>query len=129
LYRFVLPATDVLFFYFGFVGAARSVGSVAEAAGDTWQTYWSAGIAITAALAFLGVAFPKLWWVEAFAKTVLIGLVSVYLALYLVRGLDEPTVTATAGLMVILVLTPIWRLGDLGLVWANRKREVRNDHK
>lgn len=121
IFRVVLPLTNVLFLWFGCVGMTRSVGSVAEAAGGTWQTFWSAGIALSALACLVGVVFPKLWALEALAKAVLIGHVSVYLALYLQRGSDEPTVTATAGLMVILILLPVWRLGDLGLEWSERK--------
>lgn len=121
IYRFVLPASNVLFFYFGAVGAVRGVGSVQDAAGDTWQTWWSAGIAVSAVFAFIGISFPRLWPVEAIAKTVLIGHVSVYIALFLLRGWNDPGVTATAGLMIILLLLPIWRLGDLGYVWFRSK--------
>lgn len=121
IFRVVLPLTNVLFFWFGFVGVTRSVGSVAEAAGSSWQTFWSLGIAVAAVACLLGVSFPRLWAVEALAKAVLVGHVSVYVALYLTRGIHEPSVTATAGLMVILILLPIWRLGDLGLEWSERK--------
>lgn len=129
IFRAVLPLTNVLFLWFGVVGVTRSVGSVADAAGSTWQSFWSAGIALSAFACLIGVSFPKLWAVEAFAKTVLIGHVSVYLALYLQRGSAEPTVTATAGLMVILILLPIWRLGDLGLEWAERKAKRKAERE
>lgn len=136
IFRVVLPLSNVLFLWFGVVGVTRSVGSVAEAAGSNWQTFWSLGLAIAAVGCFVGVSFPKLWALEAIAKAVLVGHVSVYLALHLSRGLHEPSVTATAGLMLVLILLPIWRLGDLGNDWsewknarAARKKEQEHDSR
>lgn len=123
IFRFVLPTTDLLFLWFGVVGWINGVGSVQAAAGNVWQTCWSAGIALSALVAFVGVAFPKLWAVELGAKIVLIALVTGYVALYLARGVTDPNVTALAGLIVILILLPVWRLADLGRVaWLRSHR-------
>lgn len=116
IFRFVLPATDLIFMYFGIVGWWNGVGSVEDAAGSTWQAWWSLAIALSALGAFVGVGFPKLWLLELCAKLFLIGLVSAYVLLFLARGLSDPLITATAGLIVILILLPVWRVGDLGFV-------------
>lgn len=116
IFRFVLPTTDLLFLWFGVVGWTNGVSSVQTAAGDQWQTWWSAGIAVSALLAFVGVSFPKLWAVELCGKIALVSLVSAYVALYVARSVTDPNITALAGLMLILILVPIWRLADLGRV-------------
>jgi hypothetical protein len=124
LTRWVLPLTDVFFLWFGAAGVLAGVGSVEAAASQTWQEYWSLGIAIAALVALIGVIFPKLWLVELLGKIPLIGLVSVYVAIFLIRGTTgEPDVLPTAGLICILILLPIWRIGDLGFVAWRRKRD------
>lgn len=116
IFRFVLPLTDLLFIWFGAVGWNNGVGSVEQAAGGAWQTWWSAGVTLAAVGCLLGVAFPLLWSLELGARIVLVGLVSGYIALTLSRGLEDPNITALAGLEVILILLPVWRIGDLGFV-------------
>jgi hypothetical protein len=122
LFRVVLPLTDLLFMYFGVVGFHNGIGSVQEAGGQAWQAWWSGGIALSAVVAFFGVAFPALWRIEVVGKIALISLVTYYVALFLARGVDDTNVTATAGLMVILILLPIWRLADLGYTAWKQKR-------
>lgn len=116
LYRFVLPFTDLFFCYFGVVGWAKGVASVQAAAGHEWATGWSVGIALAAFGALVGVSFPRLWSVELVAKVVLIGLVSSYVALSISRIVTDFSTSASAGLVMILILLPIWRVGDLGFV-------------
>lgn len=116
IFRFVLPSTDILFIYFGIVGWWNGVGSVEEVAGSQIQASWSLAIAFFGLAALVGVSFPKLWLIELGGKVVLIGLVSGYVLLFLARGLSDPLVSATAGLIVILILLPAWRVGDLGFV-------------
>lgn len=113
LYRYALPIIDFLFLYFGAVGFVNGVGSVQEATSTTWQAYWSLGIAVSAALCWVGVTFPALWAVELGSKLVLVGLVAGYVGLFLFRGLHDPLVTATAGLIIILIVLPVWRVGDI----------------
>ena len=120
LFRFVLPATDVFFLWFGFVGWQNGIVSVQQEASPTWQTWWSAGIAVAALIALVGVAFPRLWWVELVGKIPLISLVSVYIFILFARG---PLVAATGGLVCILILLPIWRVGDLGFTAWLRKAD------
>lgn len=116
VFRFVLPLTDVFFGYFGTVGWAKGVASVQAAAGHEYATWWSGGIALAAFAALIGVSFPRLWSVEIVAKVLLIGLVSSYVALFLARIVTDFHASASAGLVVILILLPIWRVGDLGYV-------------
>lgn len=129
VYRWVLPLTDTFFFWFGIVGWFNGVNSVQAAASPEWQTYWSLGIAIAAVIAFFGVVFPRLWWVELIGKLPLIGLVAVYVVIFIAQGLTKtPNMLATAGLITILVLLPIWRAGDLGFVAWKRKDAKEEAH-
>lgn len=129
LYRWVLPLTDIFFFWFGVVGFWNGINTVEAAASQTWQEYWSLGIAIASAIAFIGVLFPKLWLVELIGKIPLVGLVSVYIAIFFMQGLTKtPNMLATAGLISILILLPIWRIGDMGFVTWKRK-ETKEAHR
>lgn len=125
IYRFVLPATDLLFLYFGIVGWHNGIRSVEQAAGEHWQTWWSLGIAASALVAFIGVTFPRLWVVEVCGKIPLVSLVGMYVALFLSRGVNDTKVTATAGLIMILILLPLWRISDLGFEAWQAKRARR----
>lgn len=122
IFRFVLPVTDVFFIWFGVAGWWNGVNSVQVAAGMEWQEWWSASLAFAALLALVGVSFPKLWLVEAIGKIPLIALVSVYIIITFTRGLTDPNIIATSGLIAILVLLPIWRVGDLGYAAWLRSR-------
>lgn len=114
VFRYVLPATDLLFLYFGVVGAVNGIRSMQDELGGLGQVLWSAGIAVAAFVALVGVSFPKLWLVELCGKIPLIALVAMYVVLVLGRGSNDPLVLASAGLVAILVLLPLWRVGDLG---------------
>lgn len=122
IFRYVLPLTDILFLFFGVVGWHNGLRSVEQAAGEEWQTWWSLGIAASAFVALVGVAFPRLWLVELAGKIPLIALVTVYVWVLLARGLADSQVLATAGLIVILILLPVWRVADLGFTSWARKR-------
>jgi hypothetical protein len=122
IFRYVLPLTDILFLFFGVVGWHNGIRSVEQVAGNEWQTWWSLGLAAAAFVALVGVAFPRLWLVELAGKIPLIVLVTVYVWVMLGRGLDDPKVLATAGLVVILILLPVWRVADLGFTsWAKKR--------
>lgn len=127
IFRYVLPLSDILFLYFGIVGWHNGIRSVEEAAGQEWQTWWSLGIAVSAFVALVGVSFPKLWLVEVVGKIPLISLVWLYIFLFLARGADDEKVTATAGLIVILILLPIWRVADLGFASWEQQRKRGDD--
>lgn len=108
IFRFVLPASALLFCWFGVGGALNGVPSVQTAAGSAYATGWSTGIAVSSLLWFVGIAFPKLWVLEFAASAILIGLVFSYVALFVAN------ITVSTALVIILILLPIWRIGDLG---------------
>lgn len=125
IFRYVLPLTDILFLFFGAVGWHNGIRSVEQAAGEEWQTWWSAALAVSAFVALVGVSFPRWWTVELAGKIPLIALVTVYLWVMLGRGVDDPKVLATAGLIVILILLPVWRVADLGFTsWAKKRGKL-----
>lgn len=113
IFRWLLPATDIFFIWFGLAGWINGVGTVQAAASITWQENWSGALAIFAFLALIGVLFPKLWGLELIAKGPLVGLFSVYIVVLGARGIDNPLTAATAGLICVLILLPVWRIWDL----------------
>ena len=124
IFRYVLPLTDVLFCYFGLVGFVNGLRSVQETIGGL-QSWWSLGIAVSALMALVGVAFPRLWALEVAGKIPLIVLVSLYAWVLLGRGLHDPKIVATSGLIFILILLPVWRVADLGFAaWAAKRGEL-----
>lgn len=120
IFQFVLPLTDAFFAYFGIVGAIHGEAAVAHATGPVWQQIWSAILALGALGALLGVSFPKLWFVELPAKIVLVGAVGVYLYISLAWVYLDFAASASTGVVCILVLLPLWRIGDLGVVAGKR---------
>jgi hypothetical protein len=114
IFRVVLPLTDVLFIWFGAVGFVNGIGSVQMAAGDGYAAVWSLLIALAAVVALIGVSFLR-DVPELAAKLFLIGLISSYLLIQVQRGFDDPLIAATAGVLVILILLPVWRVLDLGV--------------
>lgn len=121
LFRWVLPLTDLFFIWFGVIGFLNGVGTVAAASSPGWQTWWSAMIAVAALVAGVGVALPRCWRIELAGKLPLVGLVWVYIAVFIQRGLQDPLVLATAGLICILILTPTWRLFGLSRQWRQHR--------
>jgi hypothetical protein len=122
IFRYVLPGNNLIFLYFGVVGFINGVGSVTDATSAAYAAFWSASIAIVSLVCLIGVSFPKLGAVELAGKLVLIGLVALYVAVLAVRSLDVITSQATAGLLVMLVTLPIWRVLDLGVQLRKRAR-------
>jgi hypothetical protein len=115
IFRVVLPLTDILFVWFGVVGFVNGIGSVQVAAGDGYAAVWSLLIALAAFIALIGVTLLRNV-PELVAKLLLIGLISSYLLIQVQRGFDDPLVAATAGALIILVLLPVWRVLDLGVL-------------
>lgn len=124
LFQFVLPITYLLFVYFGVTVQITGIESVETLAGQDWQTAWSAAVTASAANALVGTVFPGLWWLEAVGIIPLIGLVSMYIVLLLAYGIGGEQSLATAGLVVIVILLPVWRVGDLGAEFRRRRREM-----
>lgn len=127
IFRFWLPLVDIIFIWFGVVGVTNGIDSVKRALSPDIQLVWSGLLAIAAALALVGIAVRRYWALELAAKTVLITLVSLYLAVSAGRSVNEPGVAATAGVLFIIVFFPFWRATNLGTkvwqrFWARRRR-------
>jgi len=118
----VLPLTDLFFAYFGIVGWAKGVTSVQNAAGHGYAAWWSLIIAVAALTALVGVVVSRLWWLELIAKIVLVGQLLAYVCLFIVRIFTDFSASASAGVVLILILLPAWRIGDLGLEWWSHRR-------
>lgn len=114
LLRVFLPLTDLGYIYFGVVGAVNGLASVERATSGQWQRGWSIVLAVSGLMALIGVAFPRLVSLEMVGKALMIGGISTYLSIMVIRGASEANVTAIAGLLFGLVYLPMWRIGDLG---------------
>ena len=80
--------------------------------------------AAAAVLALIGVASPRLWWVEAGANIVLSGLLASYLGALMLLTL--PSIGSrgfVSGLAGVALGVVIWRLSLLGGEWAERRSE------
>lgn len=122
LFRVVLPLMDVMLIVFGLVSWQLGLRSLQESTGHDLQSWWSLGIAVSAAVAFVGVAFPRLSKVELAGKIPLIMLLTFYIATLFLRGLDDGLVAAATAILSIPIIIAIWRVGDLGFVRWARKR-------
>ena len=114
LLRVFLPLTDIGYIYFGVVGAVNGLESVARMTSPEWQRGWSIVLALSGAAALVGVAFPRLVTLEMLGKAFMIGGISTYLVITVIRGASDANVTAIAGLLFGLGYLPMWRIGDLG---------------
>jgi hypothetical protein len=119
IFRFVLPVTNLIFLYFGVVGFFNGVGSVSDATSAAYAAFWSAGIAFVSVGCLVGVSFPKLGPLELVSKVLLISLVASYVAVLAVRSFHLPASQATAGLLLVLIILPLWRVLDLGVQLRN----------
>lgn len=82
-----------------------------------------AGLGILAAfVALLGVSFPCLWQIEIIAKSVLIGLLTVYLGSLIFLGIDGDVYRWFSSFIVVVAMCPvIWRITLLGSEWQIRR--------
>lgn len=128
-FRFAFPLFDLFLCYFGAVGWAKGIVSVQQATGHGYATSWSATLAVSALGALIGVSFPQLWWFELISKIVLVGTVFLYVAIYSARIVSDFNASAAAGLVLALILFPLWRVADLSVIaWKHglgRKRAKR----
>lgn len=124
LKRVLLPIVDVFLIWCGVWAGIQGIPAI-----DLFFTDWvsdSFSYVFTGAamLALIGVAFPRLWWVEAGAKIVLSGLLASYLGALMLLTLpsigSRGFISGLAGIALGIVT---WRLSLLGGEWAQRRNE------
>lgn len=122
LKRVWLPIVDLLFILGGLSAVRFGVPAINEFFPDAIVDLWGRSLSLTATICLVGVAFVRLWWLEAAAKCVLLGLMLMYIValLTLTRAGEDSRgfvfVIATIAIIILLV-----RLSIIGSEWAERR--------
>lgn len=125
LKRYVLPAFDVFMIVMGLTSVAKGMPSFDIVYNDFISAIaaWSLlGAAVTASV---GLAFPRLWALEAAGKLLMVLILGGYataLTVLAFQGNDNRAVVAV-GFMALLIL-PAWTLARLGRERRARKAEA-----
>ncbi|MGW9019855.1 hypothetical protein ACWGOE_00040 [Leucobacter chromiiresistens] len=78
---------------------------------------------IAATSCLIGVAFPRLWRIEAAAKIALTGILLAYAGMLLGTSVGEPARGFVGGLSLVVCIPPTWRIKWLGDERRKRKRK------
>lgn len=125
LKRVVLPAFDVFIAILGVVAITKGMPSFDIVYNDFVSAVAAWGILIAALAAFTGLAFPRLWMLEAAGKLLMVLILSSYataLGILAFQGSDDRAVVAL-GFTALLVL-PAWTLARLGRERRARRAEA-----
>lgn len=87
--RVLLPIFDIGLMVLGIYGAHKTVPALDEVYDPHVVDAFAYGLVAVAAIALIGVIFPRLEWLELGAKFVLMGILSVYPAILLWTALFE----------------------------------------
>lgn len=126
LKRVWLPLVDVLFILGGLSAVRFGVPAINEFFPDALVDQWGYSLSVVAVVCLVGVAFVRLWWLEAAAKCLLLGLMVMYIAalLTLTRAGEDSRgfvfVIATISVIILLV-----RLSIIASEWATRRARKR----
>jgi Na+/proline symporter len=129
LKRVALPILDALFIFGGLSAARYGVPAISEFFDDVAVDLFSYGLSVVAFGCLLGVCFPRLWWLEALAKSALLGLLTGYVvSLFLLTAVGE----GNRGFVLIIAMCsmvfPIWRLTLLTAEWQDRRTQGRGSN-
>lgn len=115
LKRIYLPAYDVAAFITGLLAFHYGSRLLHRILGDQLVDAVGLLYALVAAVCFVGVAFPRLWVVEAIGKIILVGLLVSYMATLANFPLPgDPPNWFIIGMLSGLLPMPLFRLSLLG---------------
>lgn len=122
LKRYTLPAFDLLMAIMGILGITRGMPSFTEVYGADVSVLAGGALLAAALIAFVGIAFPRLWVAEAVGKVIMFLVIGSYAtALWVLnfQGVGERWIVAVAftGLMAL----PAWNVFRIGR--ERRRRE------
>jgi len=126
LKRVWLPIVDLLFILGGLSAVRFGVPAINNFFPDDVVNLWGYTLAAVAVVCLVGVAFVRLWWLEAAAKCVLLGLMAMYIValLTLTRAGESNRgfvfVIATIAIIILMV-----RLSIIGSEWSERRARKR----
>jgi len=101
---------------FGLLGAIGGIPALRDTFGEDFATTLGLAIAITAAAAGAGEAFPeRLWRFEFFGAATLSGLIVLYAAAVVLAGLfaGDPGRAAVGAAIYAMQILPQWRFRDV----------------
>jgi hypothetical protein len=113
--RVLLPVYDVLLILVGVGAETLGVPAVGEFFSAVVIDIVAIAFALAGFLCLVGVSFPKMWALEAAAKSVCLGLLSAYVTTLLVLTADgDPARGVVTIIATAMMLVPIYRLSLLG---------------
>ena len=125
LKRYVLPAFDVLLIVMAITAIRLGMPSFDIVYNAFFSTVASWALLLAAVTAFVGLAFPRLWALEAAGKLLMILVIGGYAgALWslVAQGADGRGVVACA--FTGLLFLPMWNLARIGRErWARKRAE------
>lgn len=122
LKRVTLPFIDFMFILGGISAARYGVPAISEFFADFVVDLFSYTLSLVAFLCLLGVSFPRLWGLEAIAKSALVGLMGGYVvSLFLLTAAGEGNRGFVLIVAVVTLALPLWRLSLLGAEWQERR--------
>lgn len=126
LKRVMFPVIDLLFFLAGIIAAADGVPAISEFFPDDVVDTYSLLLSFVALICLVGVAFPSLWGLEIFGKSILFGLMVGYSAALLLLAVEGTTNRSFVAIVSLVALCPIvWRLSLLGSEWQARRLSIK----
>lgn len=126
LKRITLPFIDFMFILGGISAARYGVPAISEFFDDFVVDLFSYALSTIAFLCLLGVSFPKLWGLEAVAKSAIVGLMGGYVvALFMLTAVGEGNRGFVFTVAVVAMALPVWRLSLLGAEWQERRMTDR----
>lgn len=119
--RGLLPAFDLVLIGAAILAIRGGMPSFAIIYNDTVSDVAAWALLITTTGCLVGVSFPRLWLLEALAKSVMIAILLVYSGVLLGLSAVEPTRGFVGGVTLAVCLLPAWRILWLGREYRSRK--------
>lgn len=114
--RAVLTAKYVAFMVLGVLSVIGGIPSLSLATFDTWTTYWSAGLVVSAAIATV-TSFRRAWeYIEKWFALIIFGLLMSWAVAAIWRAAAEGDVSRVAGSFAVLVISFLPGIRAFGLM-------------
>jgi hypothetical protein len=127
LKRVMFPVIDFLFILGGFSAARYGIPAISEFFPDPVVDLFAYALSAVAFGCLLGVAFPRLWALEALAKSALLSLITGYVAaLFLLTAVGEGNRGFVLIIAAVALCPVVWRLTMLGGEWQDRRLAAKN---
>lgn len=122
LKRIVLPTIDLLFVLGGILGALHGIPAISDVFPGWPATVGGIAFAFVGAVCLVGVAIPKLWQVEVWGKSIILGMIVGYIIALATASIITRTsaayVLSLAGIALTIV---VWRLSLLAAEARERR--------